>query len=87
MLICGELPLQGVTTDVWCAMSATRITQTIFSKLSSACFAMRSIKPLIFQQMLKAIYCGDIHMSFHFLFNPVSPHSSPSCIKMATLTA
>jgi hypothetical protein len=32
MLICGELPLQDFTTDVWCAMSATRITQTIFSE-------------------------------------------------------
>ena len=28
--------------------------ETILSKLSSACFAMRSIKPLISQQMLKA---------------------------------
>jgi len=37
MLICGELPLQGVTTDVWCAMSATRITQTIFSETIKSC--------------------------------------------------
>jgi hypothetical protein len=32
MLICGELPLQDFTNDVWCAMSATRITRTIFSE-------------------------------------------------------
>jgi len=32
MFICGEMPLQDVTSDVWCAMSATRITQTIFSE-------------------------------------------------------
>jgi hypothetical protein len=33
MLIYGELSLQDVTTDVWCALSATRTTQTIFSEI------------------------------------------------------
>jgi hypothetical protein len=32
MSIRGEMPLQDVTTDVWCGMSATRITETIFSE-------------------------------------------------------
>jgi len=35
--------------------------ETILPKLSSACFAMRSIKPLISQQMLKAIYYSQFH--------------------------
>ena len=26
-------------------------------------------------------WCGDTHMSFHLLFNPVSPHSSPSPVR------
>jgi hypothetical protein len=25
-------------------------------------------------------HCVDTHMSFHLLFNPVSPHSSPSSV-------
>jgi len=37
MLICGELPIQDATTDTWCAMSATRITQTIFSETINSC--------------------------------------------------
>ena len=36
--------------------------EIILPKLSSACFAMRSIKPFVSQQMLKTIYYSKFHM-------------------------
>jgi len=51
--------------------------ETILPKLSSACFAMRSIKPLISQQMLKAIYYSQFHsiILYGLMFWGNSTHS------------
>jgi hypothetical protein len=35
--------------------------EKILPKLSSACFVMRSVKPFMSPQMLKAIYCSYFH--------------------------
>jgi len=52
--------------------------EIILPKLSSACFAMRSIKPLVSQQMLKAIYYSHFHMIilYGLMFWGNSPHSA-----------
>jgi hypothetical protein len=53
-------------------------TETILPKLSSACFAMRSIKQFISQQMLKAIYYSHFHaiISYGLMFWGNSAHSA-----------
>jgi hypothetical protein len=52
--------------------------ETILPKLSSACFAMRSIKPLVSQQMLKAIYYSHFHtiILYGLMFWGNSAHSA-----------
>jgi len=52
--------------------------ETILPKLSSACFAMRSIKPLISQQMLKAIHNSQFHsiILYGLMFWGNSAHSA-----------
>jgi len=42
----------------------------ILPKLSSACFAMRSVKPFVSQQMLKVIYFSHFHsiISYGIIF-------------------
>jgi len=49
----------------------------ILPKLSSACFAMRSVKPFVSQQMLKVIYYSHFHsiISYGLIF---WGHSAPS---------
>ena len=49
----------------------------ILPKLCSACFAMRSVKLFVFQQMLKVIYYSHFHsiISYGIIF---WGHSSPS---------
>ena len=50
----------------------------ILPKLSSACFAMRSVKPYVSHQTLKAIYYAYFHaiMSYGIIFWGQSPDSS-----------
>ena len=52
--------------------------ETILPKLGSACFAMRSIKPFLSQQMLKAIYYSQFHsiILYGLIFWGNSPHSA-----------
>jgi len=52
--------------------------EIILPKLSSACYAMRSIKPLISQQMLKAIYYSQLHsiLLYRLMFWGNSAHSA-----------
>jgi len=52
--------------------------ETILPKLSSACFAMRSIKLLVSQQMLKAIYYSHYHtiILYGLMFWGNSAHSA-----------
>ena len=51
--------------------------EKIVPKLCSACFAMRSVKPFAFQQMLGIIYFSYFHsiMSYGPIFWGHSPHS------------
>jgi len=51
--------------------------EKIVPKLCSACFAMRSVKPFVFQQMLQIIYFSSFHsiMSYGLIFWGHSPHS------------
>jgi hypothetical protein len=52
--------------------------ETILPKLSSACFAMTSIKPLVSQQTLKAIYYSHFHtiIPYGLMFWGNSAHSA-----------
>ena len=52
--------------------------ETILPKLSSACFAMRSIKSLVSQQMLKEIYYSHFHkiILYGLMFQGNSAHSA-----------
>jgi len=52
--------------------------ETILPELSSVCFAMRSIKPLVSQQMLKAIYYSHFHriILYGLMFWGNSAHSA-----------
>jgi len=49
----------------------------ILPKLCSACFAMRSVKPFVSQQMLKVIYYSHFHsiMTYGLIFWGHSPYS------------
>jgi hypothetical protein len=51
-------------------MSWTTHIEKILPKLSSACYAMRSVKPYVSQQMLKVIYYSYFHsiMSYGIIF-------------------
>jgi len=56
----------------------TRLThiEKIVPKLCSACFAMRSVKPFVSQQMLRIIYFSCFHsMSYGQIFWGHSAHS------------
>jgi hypothetical protein len=52
--------------------------ETILPKLSSACFAMRSIKLLVSQHMLKTIYYSHFHtiISYGLMFWGNSAHNA-----------
>ena len=52
-------------------------TEKILPKLSSACFALRSIKPLVSPQMLKATYYSQFHsiILYGLMFWGNSAHS------------
>jgi hypothetical protein len=52
--------------------------ETILHKLSSACFAMKLIKPLISQQMLKAMYYSQFQsiILYGLMFCGNSAHSA-----------
>jgi hypothetical protein len=51
---------------------------TIMPKLSSACFAVRAVKPFLSQESLKMVYCSYFHpiMSYGLVFWGNSYHSN-----------
>ena len=59
-------------------MTSKTHIEAIIPKLSSACFAIRSVKPYVSHQMLKAVYYAYFHaiMSYGIIFWGQSPDST-----------
>ena len=72
----NHIKFMGLTTNY--SLTWETHIEAIIPKLSSACFAIRSVKPYVSHQMLKAIYYAYFHaiMSYGIIFWGQSPDST-----------
>jgi len=70
-----NLKFQGIMTDN--TLSWKCHTDKIVPRLSQACYAIRVVKPILLQVILKIIYCAYLHsvMTYGLLFWGNSSHS------------